>query len=123
MIISPYQFVGNFSSEGAAVDYTETRELGQGGPILGTISINGSPVLYQNGTAEFGGPFVVGSKHIYAPLLSGFRFLVAMIDIKSRKVIALSDKDEQLILIQKVADNTVFYFNDLSNQNLKSYTF
>jgi hypothetical protein len=123
MIVSPYQFVGDFSVEGTPITYVETRELGQGGPTLGNIIIGDSPVLRYKNTAEFGGPFLIKNGHIYAPLLNRFKFLLTMIHIKSKNIVSVSNTEEDIVLIRNINDNTVFYFNDLSNQNLKSYTF
>lgn len=124
MIISPYQFVGDFSVGGIPITYAETRELGQGGPTLGNIIVGGSPIYHHTSTAEFGGPFLIKDGHIYAPLLNRFKFLLAMIYIKSKNIISISNTEEDIILIRNIDDsNTVFYFNDLSNQNLKFHAF
>ena len=124
MIISPYQFLGDFSVEGIPITYIETRELGQGGPTLGNIIVGGFPIHYHNSGAEFGGPFFIKDEYLYAPLLNRFKFLLAMIHIKSKNIVSVSNTEEDIILIRNIDDdNAVFYFNDLLNQNLKSHTF
>lgn len=119
MMVSPYQFVGNFSFGGKEVVYEETRELGQGGPVLGNIRIDGQLVCYNKATAEFGGPLLLDNGWLYAPLLTRFRFRVSVIDVESCTILRTSSVEEDLILLASTDGNTVFYYTDLANEKLK----
>lgn len=120
MILSPYQFVGNFTAQGVVVAYVETRELGQGGPAIGYLSFDGNWVINEaNQRAEFGGPLLVQGAYLLAPLLQGFDFRLVRIDLKTRRIVAKSTVREKLLLPVSAEGDTVFYYNDLQNSELK----
>lgn len=123
MILSPYQFVGNFTAQGVEVAYVETRELGQGGPSIGYLRLNEDWVMNEAGQrAEFGGPLLVQGPHLLAPLLQGFDFRLARIDLETGRILAKSAVREKLLLPASAEGNTVFYYNDLQNSELKQCT-
>lgn len=123
MMLSPYQFVGNFTAAGVAVDYVETRELGQGGPAIGYLRLAGRWVLDEAGQrAEFGGPLLVQGASLLAPLLRGFDFELARLDLPTGRIVATSAVREKLILPASAEGNTVFYYNDLENSQLRHCT-
>ncbi|GEM_PF-7064745 len=120
MIFSPYQFVGNFTAQGVEVAYVETRELGQGGPAIGYLRLTDGWVLNEAGQrAEFGGPLLVQGPHLLAPLLRGVDFRLASIDLKTWRILAKSAVREKLLLPASAEGNTVFYYNDSQNNELK----
>lgn len=123
MILSPYQFIGDFLVGETTVSYIETRELGQGGPTIGRILINGTAIGEGPQKAEFGGPLVICQGQLFAPIIKGSRFSLARIDLKSRNLLTVPTMREKLILIKSVDGETVFYYNDLENKALKSYAF
>lgn len=123
MIISPYQFVGDFTAQGVAVAYVETRELGQGGPIIGNLRFDDRWVLNEAGQrAEFGGPLLVQGPYLLAPLLQGFDFRLARLDLKTGRIVAKSAVREKLMLLASAEGDTVSYYNDLQNSQLKQGT-
>jgi len=123
MIRSPCHFVGNFTAQGAAVAYVETRELGQGGPSIGYLRLNDGWVLNEaSQRAEFGGPLLVQGPHLLAPLLQGFDFRLVRINLETGRILAKSAVREKLLLPASAEGNTVFYYNDLQNSELKQGT-
>lgn len=123
MTLSPYQFVGDFTAAGVAVAYVETRELGQGGPTIGYLRFDGHWVLNEAGQrAEFGGPLLVQGAYVLAPLLQGFDFRLARLDLKTARIVAKSVVREKLLLPASATGDTVFYYNDLQNSQLKECT-
>ena len=123
MILSPYQFAGNFTAAGVAVAYVESRELGQGGPTIGYLRFDGQWLLDEAGQrAEFGGPLLVQGEYLLAPLLRGFEFQLARLDLKTARIVAKSAVREKLLLPASAEGNTVYYYNDLQNSQLKSCT-
>jgi hypothetical protein len=123
MTLSPYQFIGNFSVLGHAVAFVETRELGQGGPTIGYLQIGGAWVLNETGQrAEFGGPLLVQEPYLLAPLLQGFDFRLARLDVRTGRIVAKSAVREKLLLPASADGDTVYYYNDLDNSKLKNCT-
>ena len=123
MILSPYQFVGNFQVQGIAIAFVETRELGQGGPVIGHLRVGETWVLNEAGQrAEFGGPLLVQEPYLLAPLLQGFDFRLARLAIHTGRIVAKSAVREKLLLLASATGDTIFYYTDLSNSQLKSCT-
>ena len=77
------------------MSYVETRELGQGGPILGPILLHWA--------------------HLVAPLLKGTDFILAFINLATAGIDATSAAREKLILLESVENNKACYFTDLEN--------
>jgi len=123
MMLSPYQFVGDFAVLGIAVAFVETRELGQGGPSIGHLRIGEAWVLDEAGQrAEFGGPLLVQEPYLLAPLLQGFDFRLARLDVRTGRIVAKSAVREKLLLPASADGDTVYYYTDLDNSQLKSCT-
>ncbi|RZK24383.1 MAG: hypothetical protein EOO56_01585 [Hymenobacter sp.] len=123
MLRTPCHFVGKFSVLGRAVAFVETRELGQGGPAIGYLQIGGAWVLNETGQrAESGGPLLVQGPYLLAPLLQGFDFRLARLNVRTGRIVAKSAVREKLLLPASAEGNTIYYYNDLDNSQLKSCT-
>ena len=123
MIVSPYQFEGDFLVQGIAIAFVETRELGQGGPVIGQLRIGEAWVLDEAGKpAEFGGPLLVQEPYLLAPLLQNFDFRLARLDSRTGRIVAKSAVREKLLLPASASGDTVSYYTDLANSQLKSCT-
>ena len=120
MIVSPYQFIGDYNVNEKRISYFAKRELGQGGPIIGSILIDGEEVSDGLKAAEFGGPFTVHQDCIIAPMLTLSLFSLVKIDVNTGRIISKAAIRERLILIESVIANTVFYYCDLENRVLKN---
>ena len=112
----PTSFQIEKSAGECSVSYQNLMEICQGGPEVGEMSINGSPIK----GCRFGGPFIINGEMIYAPLFkrkflkSGF--VLARINLKTQAVEELS-KLLPLIYLSRVEGDQICYFTDLNGQN------
>jgi len=96
------------------IKYDNIVEMCQGGPEIGNLLINGKNCFPTN---FFGGPLLIEKGMIYLPvfyrswLSSGFKLGVINLNNFSLK---LFGKKENLILIEKIDGNYLYYFIDLS---------
>jgi len=116
---NPIQFELNKNLENDEVQYSNIIEIAQGGPEIGLLSVNGKILEGY----LFGGPCIFNNDYIFAPLYiksffsSGFK--LAQIEIKSRQVTKLG-KCKDLIYLDKVKNNKVYFFEDL-DKTILSY--
>jgi hypothetical protein len=100
--------------------YSELLEIVQGGPLTGIISINGNQIL----SYRFGGPFLVDSSYVYIPVyvsrFLGWGFKICKINTKSFVIEPLGSVMD-LIFLDKIIDNKIFFFTDLNKSILKFY--
>lgn len=104
------------------VIYSGLMEISQGGPEVGTISVNGMTIL----SYRFGGPFLSKDKYIFAPVyvkkFFGFGFKLAKINTKDLNVEILG-KIKDLIFLDKTEGNRVYFFEDLDKTIARHYNF
>ena len=78
---NPMQFDIKRKINNVEVTYSDLMEICQGGPEIGTISINGNPLS----SYRFGGPFLYKEEYIYAPVyvkkLLGWGFKLSKVNI------------------------------------------
>jgi hypothetical protein len=101
------------------LEYVNTYELCQGGPEVGVLKIDGG-VVHQ--VHKFGGPLLYDSGVVYLPLFNRGIFIddfkLAVIEVKAQQL-KVSRFSEDLILLDKIQGDAVYYFNDLANATRK----
>ncbi|MET6997057.1 hypothetical protein [Chitinophaga defluvii] len=94
------------------LSFDNLLEIGQGGPVVGDLFINGKQIAGY----RFGGPFICDEDYIYIPAynnrLFNLGFKLAMIDRASLNV-KLVGPSLSLIFLEKIQNNRVFYFEDI----------
>ncbi|PZD77465.1 hypothetical protein [Mesonia sp. K7] len=113
---TPIQFITNkFLNRNLKITYTDLREISQGGPEVGYILIN--DIKFTD--YLYGGPFLYFNKKIYIPQfrskLFGNGFKIAEINISSREIKTYG-KTKDLIFLDKVEKDKVFYFKDMERK-------
>jgi len=92
--------------------YSDLMEISQGGPEVGKLSINGIMI-----DGYYGGPSILRENYIYVPALMkkffGSGFKLARINTVTLKVEYLS-KLKDLIFLDKIIDNRIYFFEDMS---------
>lgn len=117
---NPMQFDIKKKSDGIEIVYSNLMEICQGGPEIGTISINGNPI--QN--YRFGGPCLHQEDYIYAPAyvrkFLGTGFKLSKINCQTLNV-ELLGKTKDLIFLDKIVDNRIYFFEDIDKMLLRYY--
>lgn len=121
MELSPLNFLDTYSVDGHSIQYSNFIEIAQGGPEVGTLSID-RKVVGAKGD-YFGGPPFFHQGKMFVPRLKkalfGRHFKICVIDLKKLSIKEVGDKEE-LVLISKADDNTVYFYEDTPNTKLKS---
>lgn len=121
MEIYPINFLDSYSVDGHSIKYSNFIEIAQGGPEVGTLTIDGKAI----GDKEdyFGGPPFFYQGKMFVPRLKkaflGRYFKISIIDLIDLSMKEIGDK-EDLVLINKVDDTTVHFFEDTPNTKIKS---
>jgi hypothetical protein len=121
MEIFPTNFLDTYTVEGHTIKYSNFVEIAQGGPEVGTLSIDGK-VLGVKGD-YFGGPPSFHQGKMFVPRLNkallGRYFKICVINLRDRSMKEIGDKEE-LVLISKVDETSVYFFRENPNTKLKS---
>lgn len=92
--------------------YENLMETGQGGPVIGDLSINGKPISGY----RFGGPVLCDEKNIYAPVfirrffVRGFK--LGIIDRVSLSV-SLLGTAKGVIFLDRIEEGKIYFFEDV----------
>lgn len=118
MEIFPINFLDSYEIDGHSIRYSDFIEISQGGPEVGTAAIDGKPV---GGKGDyFGGPPFLHQGKMFVPrlirALPGRYFKTCVINLSGRSIKEIGGKEE-LVLISKVDDSSVYFFR--SNPNTK----
>jgi hypothetical protein len=117
---NPIEFDISKKIEGLHVLYTDLFEISQGGPEVGTLCINGKCISNY----FFGGPFLKNGDYLYTPVLIkkflGTGFKLAEINVITLNVSELG-KLKNMIFLEKVIGNEIFFFEDLNKTKSNSY--
>jgi hypothetical protein len=109
-----------FNYKGVNIRLEMHNEIGQGGPEIGVLLING---INQFPGYFFGSSLIMAENYIYIPVFVkafiGTGFKIGRVSINSFSV-TLFGKKEGIIILASVEDNTVFYFNSIKRQKIKS---
>lgn len=116
---NPSEFTTYIESGDIKIQYSNLMEIAMGGPEVGNILINN--ILIKN--HRFGGPLLIKKQFVYAPVFirrfffSGFR--LARINLTTLKV-DLIGKKRDLIFLERIENNKVYFYEDYSKSNLTS---
>lgn len=99
--------------------YSDLMEISQGGPEVGNLIINGKVV-----EGRYGGPAICKDEYIYVPVyvkkFLGMGFKLARINANTLKVERLG-KIKDLIFLEKIEGNQVYFFEDMSKTISRYY--
>jgi hypothetical protein len=121
MEIYPTNFLDTYSVDGHVIKYFNFTEIAQGGPEVGTLTIDGKGVGVKGD--YFGGPPFFYQGKMFVPRLKkamlGRYFKICVINLSDRSMKEVGDKEE-LVLISKVDETLVYFFSDNPNTKFKS---
>lgn len=109
---TPFDFQNRIDINDISISYLDLMESCQGGPEIGFLSINNSVIP----SYKFGGPILIQDKYIYAPILfkkifsTGFK--LGRIDTSTQEI-KIFGKLENLIFLNKIEDNIVYFYLDI----------
>ena len=115
----PIQFETNKSTGDVKLEYSDLREIVQGGPEIGCIAINGQSVR-----GRYGGPALIHDIYVYIPafvqkiLGSGFR--LAKINSKTLEIEYIGSKRD-LLFLDKLEGDQIYFYEDLGKTIQKQY--
>jgi hypothetical protein len=120
MEIFPTNYLAEYLINGYTFKYSNFFEVAQGGPEVGTLSVNDEIV----GTRIFfGGPPVFYEDNLFVPILKkgllGRRFKICLINLKDRTIKEIG-YELDLILLKNVDEKTVFFYADSPNAKISS---
>lgn len=114
-------FLDIYPVNGHSIKYSGFIEIAQGGPEVAKLTINGKSI----GEKEdyFGGPPFFYQDKMFVPKLIksllGRHFKICVINLSDLSLKEIGYKEE-LILISKVDNTTVYFFENTPNTKLKS---
>jgi len=121
MEIFAINFLDTYTEEGYTIKYSNFIEIAQGGPEVGTLTIDGKTVGVKGD--YFGGPPFFHQGKMFVPILKkavlGRHFKICVINLSDRSIKEIGDKEE-LALISKVDETLVYFFRENPNTKLKS---
>ena len=95
------------------IEYSNLREIVQGGPEIGNLSINGNKLSND----FFGGPYLFDENYLYIPkYIKRFfntGFVVCKIKFEDLKTEIISQQ-RNLFYLHKLEDNRICYYEDVS---------
>ena len=109
---NPIQFDIKKKVGDVEIIYSHLMEISQGGPEVGSLSINGKTV-----EGRYGGPAICKDEYVYIPahvkkfLRTGFK--LTRINVNTLEVEQLS-KTQDLIFLDKIDGNRIYFFEDIS---------
>ena len=97
------------------IEYSNLREIVQGGPEIGNLTINGNKVSNE----FFGGPYLYDKDYLYIPKYSkrffNVRFLLCKINFKNLKINIISEQ-KNLFYLYKLEDGKIYYYEDVAKK-------
>ncbi|WP_410220752.1 hypothetical protein [Pedobacter sp.] len=100
--------------------YSNLIEISQGGPEVGTISIDGKEIS----SYKFGGPILHDNKKLYIPFfirkfcISGFR--LCKINLETLNIEMIGDI-KNLIYLDKIEGDKILFFEDMKRSKMSFY--
>ncbi|WP_295648514.1 hypothetical protein [uncultured Mucilaginibacter sp.] len=120
---TPIDFDANFKIGVVKGAYQNLREISQGGPVVGSLLIDGKQISGYS----FGGPSLYQNEYLYVPALirinkfiGGWGFKLAKINIQNLDFELLGESKD-LIFMNKIEDNRLYYFEDISKKKYNYY--
>ena len=121
MEIFPINFLESYEAEGRTIKYSSFVEIAQGGPEVGKITIDGKEVGSKGD--YFGGPPLFHRGKMFVPRLKKAflrrHFKICMIDLTNLSMEEIGEQAD-LVLISKVDDTSVYFYEDTPNTKLKT---
>jgi len=121
MEIFATNFLDTYSVNGHSIKYSNFIEIAQGGPEVGALAIDGKTIGVKGD--YFGGPPAFFKDYIFVPRLNKALlrryFKICVINLSDRSIKEIGDKEE-LALISKVDETSVYFFRENPNVKLKS---
>jgi len=115
---TPWDFDTKWNIGDNEIVYNGLHEICQGGPAVGTLSINGKQVAGY----LYGGPFLFYDKIFYIPCyvkkFMGWGFQLAKISLEDLNV-QLIGKIENLIFLDKIENGVIYYFENMDKIEYK----
>ena len=118
----PINFETTKSFKSFKLTYRSLMELSQGSPVVGDVYINEKKVSSK----KFGGPAIFANEYLFIPVYirnfwnSGFKF--ARIDLTNYNIDIFGSITD-LIILNKIENNIIFYYDSFEKVNLKKYEF
>ena len=113
----PIYYPDLVSSDNYNIKIVGRKEIAQGGPVIGKLYINGNPVFSN---LYFGGPAIAKSRYLFIPIWEkGFftrGFRICVVNLETLKIEKL-DKKCDVININRVDEEHIFYFKEIENHN------
>jgi len=110
---TPLDFDDKAVIDNVLIEYHDLHEISQGGPVVGSLSINKKII----GDHLFGGPFLIHEKSIYIPAyvkkFMGWGFRLMKIEMSNLDRTFLGDT-KNLIFLNRVESNYLYYFEDVN---------
>lgn len=116
---NPLQFEIRKEFDGHTISYSDLMEIAQGGPVVGTLSIDGRIVSPET---RFGGPALYDKGFLYAPAFfrrffsTGFKLY--KIDVKTLEVESIG-KLRNLIFLERVEGGLIHFYTDMRKGEVK----
>jgi hypothetical protein len=112
----PINFYTTREVDGVVVEYRNTRELGQGGPTLGSLYLNGKPI---GGDAEFGPPPLHVDGVLFVPMFShrwfSTGYVLCRIDLPSGKLTKIG-KPRPFMWLRRKEGNRIYFYEDMGQR-------
>lgn len=117
---NPIDFNQSMKEDGYEISYSDTREIAQGGPIVGRLSVNNfliHPIFL------FGGPPLKCKNLLYVPVfvrkfcVAGFRLCVINLDTREFYMIG---KVKNLIFLDRIDNDKIYFYENLEKSNMLS---
>src|SRR5688572_13577990 len=116
--VQPFGFKDKFDYSGHSIQYIELSEIGQGGPEVGSLYIDG----VNNFNKFFSVPLIYYNQYMFIPVLQrslfGSGFKIGIIDLNNLSL-KVWGKKENLILFDKVINDVIYYYTDINNTTRK----
>ncbi|MEJ2881848.1 hypothetical protein [Pedobacter sp. GR22-6] len=104
---------------GVTIEFLDTMEISQGGPVVGSLSINSRRLV-----GKFGGPALADETYIYVPMqirkLFGTSFRLTKINIETLESTFIGEL-QRLIWLDRVSDDKVYFYGTFDKIKLLSY--
>jgi hypothetical protein len=115
--VSPNEFPEKHRFDGHEITYQNLLEIVQGGPIVGSLFIDGRRI---GSNLLFGGPFLIEEGILYIPLfvrkfcISGFK--LCQIDLRTLEF-TLSKRVKDLIYLSHIDNGKIFFYENIDKEN------
>lgn len=114
----PIQFDSTKKNGNIEILYSKLMEISQGGPEIGTLSLNNVEI-----SGLFGGPAVIDKNYVYIPILvnkfTGRGFKVARINAFNFEI-DIFGKIRNLIFLDRLENNRIYFFENI-DKTIENY--